>query len=46
MSLSARRCAEPMNRVYRLKFKVNFQGHGIYPLLSAPYLPNPLNDFH
>ena len=30
MSLSVRRCAEPMNRVCRLK--VNFQGHGIYPL--------------
>ena len=32
MSLSVRRCAEPMNRVCRLKVKVNFQGHGIYPL--------------
>ena len=32
MSLSVRRCAEPMNRVCRLKVNVNFQGHGIYPL--------------
>ena len=32
MSLSVRRCAEPMNRVCRLKVKVNFQVHGIYPL--------------
>ena len=32
MYLSVRRCAEPMNWVCRLKVKVNFQGHGIYPL--------------
>ena len=32
MSLSVRRCAEPINMVCRLKVKVNFQGHGIYPL--------------
>ena len=32
MSLSVRRCAEPMNRVCRLKVKVSFHGHGIYPL--------------
>ena len=31
-SLSVRRCAEPMNRVCRLKVKVNYQGHWIYPL--------------
>ena len=31
MSLSVRRCAESMNRVCRLKVKVNFQGLGIYP---------------
>ena len=32
MSLSVKRCAEPMNRVCRLKVKFNFQGHGMYPL--------------
>ena len=32
MSLLVRRCAESMNRVCRLKVKVNFQGHGIYPI--------------
>ena len=32
MPLSVRRCAEPMNRVCKLKVKVNFQGHGIHPL--------------
>ena len=32
MALSVRQCAESMNWVYRLKVKVNFQGHGIYPL--------------
>ena len=31
MSFSVRWCAEPMNRVCRLKVKVSFQGHGIYP---------------
>ena len=32
MSLSVRQCAEVMTRVCRLKVKVNFQGHWIYPL--------------
>ena len=32
MSLSVRRYAEPMNQVCRLMVKINFQGHGIYPL--------------
>ena len=49
ITLSVRRCLEPMNRVCRLKVKVkvNFQGHGIYPLqfLFAQYLLNSLNDF-
>ena len=32
ITISVRRCAEPMIWVCRLKVKVNFQGHGIYPL--------------
>ena len=32
MPFSVKRCAEPINRVCRLKVKINFQGQGIYPL--------------
>ena len=32
MSFSVRWYSESINRVCRLKVKVNFQGHGIYPL--------------
>ena len=48
MFLSVRWCAGPMALLRRLKVKVAVQGHGIYPFnfVSAPYLLNPLNDFH
>ena len=47
MSLSVRRCAEPMNRECRLKVKVSFQGHGIYPLQFPvrSIFPEPLGRF-
>ena len=47
MSLSVRRCAELMNQVCRLKVKVNFQGHGIYPLQFPVHSisPEPLERF-
>ena len=47
MSLSVRRCAEPMNRICRFKVKVIFQGHGIYPLqLPVRFIsPEPFERF-
>ena len=36
MSVTVGQCAEPMNRVCRLKAKVNLQGHRMYPLKCDP----------
>ena len=48
MFLSVRHYAESMTQLCRLKARVTLQCHGIYPsiFVSAPYLLNPLKDFH